>query len=267
MKVLRFIIPGLLIATVAGFLCYQGFVQNNLDDRDLIRGLLIIAGAVMTMIRPQRQKIVNKKAVYQKTYGEFIQNAFNHDPRLEKLFYNAVHNYAQRKPSAAIGKLKKLRGECQQSNDLRAVTVFAALCLDDMQLYDVAITQYDAALKIRDSSTLHSNMGLCYQRMGNHSEAQACYERAIQSDPKNEYAYNNLSALYCRQQNYEKSLEYAKQAIAINANMKQALSTAAVCCYMLCYEEDYKKYYRQAVAAGYDGNKIKNFIAQLDPNI
>ena len=30
-------------------------------------------------------------------------------------------------------------------------------------------------------------------------------------------------------------------------------------------EEEYRNYYRQAVSAGYDGNKIKNTIAALNP--
>lgn len=267
MKALRFIIPGLLIAAVAGLMCYEAFVTQQLESHSLIRGILIIAGAVLTMVRPSKQKIANKKVVYQKAYGEFIQNAFQDETKMEKQFYKAVHDYAHSKPSAAISKLEKLRRECQRTNDLRAVTVFTALCLDDMQLYDKAILQYDAALKIRDSSTLHSNMGLCFQRLGKYQDAEACYERAIHSNPKNAFAYNNLSALYFRQENYDEALDLAKQAIEIDANLKQALSTAAVCCALLGYEEDYKKYYRKAVTAGYDGQKIKSIITQLDPNL
>lgn len=267
MKALRYIIPSLFIVAVAGLMCYQAFVEQQLESRNLIRGILFIAGAALAMIRSPKHKIVNKKAVYQKAYEEFIQNAFYDDPKLEKKFYKAVHNYAQSKPSAAISKLEKLRRECQRSNDLRAVTVFTALCLDDMQLYHKAIDQYDAALRIRDSSTLHSNMGLCYLRLGQYQESEACYKRAIRSNPKNAFAYNNLSALYFRQQYYDEALDYAKQAMEIDRNLKQALGTAAICCGLLGYEEDYKKYYRQAVTAGYDGQKIKTTIAKLDPKL
>jgi hypothetical protein len=47
--------------------------------------------------------------------------------------------------------------------------------------------------------------------------------------------------------------------------MPQALGCAAVCSAMLGNEEEYRSYYRQAVSAGYDGNKIKNTIAALNP--
>ena len=132
MKALRYIIPGLLIAAVAGLMCYQAFVEQQLESRNLVRGILIIAGAILTMIRVPKHKVVNKKAVYQKAYDEFIQNAFYDDPKLEKQFYKAVHNYAQSKPSAAISKLEKLRRESHRTNDLRAVTVFTALVAVDV---------------------------------------------------------------------------------------------------------------------------------------
>ena len=49
--------------------------------------------------------------------------------------------------------------------------------------------------------------------------------------------------------------------------MPQALSCAALCSALLGDDENYRKYYRQAVSAGYDGNKIKNIMAQLNPDL
>lgn len=267
MKALRYILCGLVIAAAAGLIAYQYFVEKHLDASDISKALLVICGAVLSMLRPRKYKAVNKKAVYQKAYSELIQNAFYDEPKLEKRFYEAVHDYNQDKPSAAIAKLEKLRKECNRSNDLRAVTIFTALCLDDMQLYEKAITQYDAALSIRPCTTLHSNKGRCFMKMGRFEEAEACYKSAIHTDPQNAVAYNNLSALYFRQGGYEEALDLAQQALEIDANQPQALNTAAICSALLGNPADYETYYRRAVSSGSDGSKIKALIHQLDPEL
>ena len=109
-------------------------------------------------------------------------------------------------------------------------------------------------------------MGLCHHRSGQPEKAEECYRNAIALDPKNAFAHNNLATHYFRQGDYETALKCAEDAIAANAQMPQALGCAAVCCALLDDQEGYKKYYRQAVANGYDGHKIKNAIESLNPN-
>lgn len=268
MKALRYILPVLLILAVIGLLIYQGAVEKNLEAGNLTRGILIILGAVGTMFKkPRRKRVSNKKALYQKAYPEFIQEPFAEEPKLEKRFYEAVHDYNCSRPAAGIAKLEKLRPECQRSSDLRAVTVFTALCLDDMTRYEEALKHFAAARHIRDCATLASNMGLCCYRLGNFNQAQDYYEEAIQLDPNNAVAYNNISTLYFAVGDYESALEAAKDAISCNEKLPQALSTAAICAKLIGDEEEYTAYYRRAVAAGYDGNKIKQVIQKLDSEI
>lgn len=266
-KALPYILYSIVILGASGLLIYQGLVQKNLESGDLVKSILVIAAAIVGMLRPKRRKKVsNKKALYQKAYSDFIQNAFYDDPKLEKKFYDAVDDYNFDRYAAGIDKLTKLRKECQRTADIYAVTVFTALCYDGMQAYEAATLHYTDAARIRDNSTLHSNAGLCYLRLGRLEEAEEAYHRAIRSDKKNAFAWNNLATLYFKQGDYAQALEYAETAIAVDAQMPQALSCAAICCALLGDEEAYRKYYRQAVSAGYDGNKIKNAIAALDPD-
>lgn len=265
MKALRYILCCLLILACLGLLGYQYYSQGHLDSQQITKAVLIIIGSILTMLRKPKPKVANKKAAYAKAYSEYIQNAFHDSPKLERQFYDAVHFYNLNKPDKAVAKLDKLRKECQNSNELRAVTVFTALCLDDMQLYEKAITNYQAALNIRNSSSLRSNMGLCFQRLGDFQEAEQCYEQAMKLDPKNAYAINNLSSLYFRMGNYDEALDIAVEAIEVNPKMRQALTTAAICCGILGYEDEYQQYYRQAVASGADGKKIKEIIKNMDP--
>ena len=136
-----------------------------------------------------------------------------------------------------------------------------------MHLYIDAIKEYEAALKIRPTSTIYSNLGLCQYRTGNIEAAQESYENAIRIDPQNAFAYNNFSALFFREADYYDALEYAEMALSENPNLLQALSTAAICSALIGETEDYERYYHQAVIKGYDGNKIKATIQALDTSI
>lgn len=267
MKALRYILFTLLIIAALGLLGYQIFIEKDLDANQITKAALIIVGAILSILRKPQPKISNKKATYAKAYSEYIQNAFQDSPKQERQFYDAVHLYNLNKPDKAVEKLEKLRKDCQNSNELRAVTVFTALCLDEMQLYEKAIAQYQAALNIRNSSSLRSNMGLCYQKLGNYEEAENCYGQAMQLDPKNAYAINNLSALYFRLGNYDEALDIAVEAIEVDGSMRQALTTAAICCGILGYTEEYERYYRQAVSNGADGKRIKELIKSMDASL
>ena len=266
-KAVPYILYSLIILAASGLLIYQGFFVKNLEFGDLAKGILIIIAAILGMIHPKRRrKVSNKKTLYQKAYGEFIQNAFYDDPNLEKKFYRAVDDYNFNRFAAGFDKLNKLRKECQRTTDIYAVTVFMALCCDGMQAYEEAVRHYADAARIRENSTLHSNAGLCYLHMGRLEEAEKAYHSAIRINEKNAFAWNNLATLYFKQGEYEQALKYAETAIDIDARMPQALGCAAICCALMNYEEEYRKYYRQAVSAGYDGSKIKNAIASLNPD-
>jgi len=266
MKAVRYIICGILVALLLGLAAYAIFVKKDFDTGDILKFIVALAGIILSFLRPRKlNRGVNKKALYQKSYSEYIQNAFADDKKLENQLYNAIHDYNQEKPAAGVAKLEKLRKQCQRTADIYAVTVFTALCLDDMQQYEQAIAQYEAALGIRPNSSLTSNMGLCYQRLGDFEQAEKHYLRAIELDSGNAFALNNISALYFRQADYETALDYAEAALDCNSQLPQALSTAAMCSALLGNEEDYKSYYRRAVSAGYDGKKIKNTLAALNP--
>ena len=116
MKALRYILYGLLAAAVIGLVAYQAFITKNLESRNLVKAALLLAGILLSLLRPRKTRYVgSKKTLYQKAYGEFIQGAFADDARLEKKFYSALHDYNNSKPQAGVKKLMVLRKECQRT--------------------------------------------------------------------------------------------------------------------------------------------------------
>lgn len=216
---------------------------------------------------PAQKNVGSKKHLYREQYGEFIGRAFAMDPKAEKQFFKAVDCYAHDKPADGLPVLQKLYDVCQSQEDRYAVVTFMGLCLHDMHAYQKAAGTYAFSLQMRPHSTIASNMGLCYERMGNYDEASAAYTEAIRLDPNNAFAHNNLAVLHIRQGNYEEGLHSAAQAVEINHRMPQALNSMAICHYMLGNTEEYQKYFRQAVSAGADGDKLKAYIRSLDTTI
>ena len=53
MKALKYILYGLVIAAAAGLLVYQALVEKNLDSSTATKCILIIAGAILGMVKPR----------------------------------------------------------------------------------------------------------------------------------------------------------------------------------------------------------------------
>lgn len=270
MKKLPYILYGLLAAAMVGLLVWDYLPDRSIDRDTLTRAGLLLAGLVLSVLKlgsQSKRSVSNKKALYSKAYAEYIENVFPEDKKLEKLFFDAVDDYNHDKPAAGVAKLEKLRSSCVRRSDIYAVTVFLALCLDDMQVYDKAAEQYRAALSMSPRSSLASNLGLVLDRMGKADESAAAYEQAIRLDPKNANAWNNIAQQHLRNGNYEKSLETAARAAELNPRLYQAHNALAICSYMLGDREAYERHYRQAVSNGANGERIKAFLASLDADI
>ena len=270
MKKLPYFIYALLAAAIVGLLAFDYLPDKSIDRDTLTRAGLLMAGLVLSIVKLSTRtsrNAANKKALYEKSYSEYIQNVFSEDKKLEKLFYEALDDYNRNQPAAGAAKLEKLMGSCVNRNDRYAVTVFLALCLGDMQLYDKAVEQYRSAVAMKPNSSLYSNMALALERLGREDEAFAAYQQSLRLNPKNHTAWNNMAQNRMRNGFYEEAIEFATKAVETNPNFSPALTALAVCSYMLGDMEAYEHYYRRAVSNGANGDKIKAYIASLDAEI
>lgn len=261
MKALRYILVGFVAAAVIALLCYQGFVTHELTTSNLTRAVLILAGLVLALFRKPRRRASRND--YRAAYGSLIGNAFSDDPKLEAKFFKALEDYNRDRHAEALKKLDQLRQDSPRSADRFAVSVFTALCYDDLNLHQEAIRHYTAALQIREHSTVASNLGLCHAGMGNHAAALECYERAIRADGSNPNPYNNIAQLHIRQGEYDKALPYAEKAADLNGNFPQALNALTICHEMLGNQEEADAFFRRTVACGSNGKDLRAYIDNL----
>jgi Flp pilus assembly protein TadD len=271
MKKLAYVLYALLIIAAIGLLVYDYLPDRAIASETLTRAGLLIAGLVLSILRlrvrgNRRRTPANKKTAYTNAYPQYIHaNVFGDDPKAQKLFFSAVEDYNLDRPTAGVKKLETLLGQCANSADRYAATVFLALCLDDMGAYDQAVRHYRSAISIKPESSLWSNLGLALERLGRLEESENAYLSAIRLDPQNAFPLNNLAQRYIRLGDYQKAREYALQAIAINPKFPQALSALAISSHLLGDQAGFVQYYRQAVANGYDGQKIKNYLKAMNP--
>ena len=262
MKALRAILISLMAAVVIGLLCYQGFVTKELTSGNLTKGILILAGLIISLFRSVRRGKATK-ATYKAAYGHLIGNAFAEDPKLEKQLYKALDYFNRGKYTESQKKLEQLRLASPRSADRFTVITFSALCDSRMGRFEDAIRKYTSALQIREHSTVASNMGNCYLELGKTDEALECFLRAIRADGSNPNAHNNIAQLYIQLGEYEDALPYAEAALEINAKMPQALNAMVICYAMLDYDEEAEIYFRRAVANGSDGKALRAYIDNL----
>ena len=262
MKALRYILIALVAATVIGLLFYQGFITEELTRSNLLKGILILAGLVLSLLKGNRRGRATK-ADFKAAYGHLSGNAFSDDPKLENKFYKALADFNAGKYTICLKKLDELHSASPKSADRFAVIAFTALCHSRLGRYEEAIRLYSNALMIREHSTISSNMGNCYLELGKTNEALECFLRAIRADSKNPNPYNNIVQLYIQLGEYEDAITYAEEALALNAKMPQALNAMAICYAMLDYDEESETYFRRAVACGSDGKTLRAYIENL----
>lgn len=254
----------ILLLVALGYLGYQIFVLK--DTSSLFKPVIVILGLFASMMKLLTGKEKRRRpsvSALKKNYASLITGAFSENPAMEKKFFSALQDFNMDRYASAIKKLEALRLNASRSADRFAIEFFTGLCYDELKQLPDAVRHYTAALQYREDSTAASNLGICYNQLGDDRSAIDAYKRAIRADLRNPFPLNNLAQLYIRLGEYEEAKLYAQQALALNSRMTQALSAMAIACAMLNDQEGYEKYYRQAVASGYDGSKIRNYIYTL----
>jgi tetratricopeptide (TPR) repeat protein len=115
-------------------------------------------------------------------------------------------------PDATVAELE------EQGDSLRA-----------QKAYLDAIDYYHAGIKKSDSAVLHNKAGISFFQLFRDRDAKKEYEKSLKLDRRYAEAYNNLGALYYREQHYGQAIKEYKRAIRLNelnASFHSNLGTA-----------------------------------------
>ncbi len=244
---------------VIGMLVYEVAMLKKTDN--FLRAAILLGASVVSVWKlSQRYEVRRSAKFYRDTYTDLIGNAFWNDKKLERRFCRALDAYNADQYQSALRRLEALMEKVTRNEDRFAITVFTALCYDDMRAYPQAIRAYGDALRYGDNSTVYSNLGLCLQRTGDFKGAIAAYVEAIRVDPKNDYAYTNAAQLMVRVERYEDALAYAEQACALNQNLMPAHTVRALCHAVLGNKDEAEQAIRTSVKCGADRHRLEEVI-------
>ncbi len=259
----------LLLAIAAiGMLIYEYISTKALQKASVLRTLLILAGAAFSLSRLYtKRKGGYAPSVLRKRYGDLVGDAFPQKTKESKCFFAALNLYCGKRFAEAQKLLQGISTASLPNQEAFSVFVFTALCYHEAGQYQNAIKSYEEALELQENLTVASNLGLCYQRLGKDKKAVKAYERAIAIDPVNAYPYNNLAQLYIRQKNYEKALEFAKKATALDTKFHQAYAAQAVCYAVMGNREHYENALAVALQYGADKSDIEKVARSLGATV
>ena len=262
--ILYLVVVVALTAAVVGLLVYDIVVKKTVESDTILKAVLILVGLCISVFRVFGVGAKRlSPAVLKKHYGEHIGRAFENDPKGEKAFFRALSDYADGHYARALRCLEAPALGRGGRHEQYAVLFFKALCYDELGMLKEAIASYEAAFGTIKNSTAASNLGICYQRIGDFEAAIDAYKRAIEIDPQNAYPHNNLAQLYIREGEYEGALAEAELAIERNNNFYQALSAKAICHAMLGDTEAYQKALARAVACGADRGAVEYMVESM----
>ena len=157
---------------------------------------------------------------------EYLNRALKENPDNEKNYLKLFAAYTELKePDLALGALKKGVEKLPRSINLRVNLANGYVKLNKP---DEGLKQYQYILENLDSKNSYAYhlMGDTYMMLNNESKAEDSYKKAIQSNPKNIMAYNNLAWFYANKGvNLDQSLILAQKADSLSPNNPFVLDT------------------------------------------
>jgi tetratricopeptide (TPR) repeat protein len=97
-----------------------------------------------------------------------------------------------------------------------------ASALEQGELYDEAIGQYEEAFRRKSDRAILYSIGNCAVMLGLHSKAISAYERFLEEEPRNTEALFGLANAYQMRKDYERAVEIYEKILAIDSTFAKA---------------------------------------------
>lgn len=261
MKKFGFMIVPILVIIFGGMMVPK-LMASNVSAPTLVL-LSIGLVAILSLFRPKKGPSKSVQQILDEIFDDYCQDAFADHADLEKKFMAALKDVSQNLPKTAHGKLQKLAPQCTSDQQKYAVAKAAALVCRMGQDWKNAIREYNKAIVLNPTDGLAYNIGECHQRIGNLDKARDSYEFAMELNPQAARYPSSLATAYVGDGDYDTAMDYARDALAIDADYAQALATMAICYGMKDDSVMYKHYTVKAAEAGYKQEKIETTVKEL----
>lgn len=130
--------------------------------------------------------------------------------------------------------------------------------------YDEAIKNYKESLRIKESSEVFQNLGVCYLKKGMLKEAYRNLVKAMMLNPNKYTIYNNLGAVLERSGSHDKAVQMLEIAIKLNPNNTVGFYNLGIALDKKGEFGDAVKAYEKAIKLGHSkSEEIKKRIKQL----
>jgi tetratricopeptide (TPR) repeat protein len=136
--------------------------------------------------------------------------------------------YTEGKYEEAIDFFKQ---SLEFKEDRTSAMNYIGCCYINLERYDEAIRVFDELLKCRLWERPLLNKGRVYLKLGNFSEALACFNRALMINSEESDIYYYLGVYHDKIGDYETSKHYYEKAIEIEYNESEYHLNLAVSCF------------------------------------
>ncbi len=170
----------------------------------------------------------------------------------------------------------QIRGNLPEARDTapNIANEVSRLNKDGLELYKTkklseAKDLFQRAINIQpENAVANNNLGLIYMEEGRGKEAEIRYRVALKANPNYPQALNNLALLYSKEGSYEEAIRLYKNALKIDPYYPEAHLNMAILLERSGYIEEAKRHYNSFVEYGQRKGqevilKVKNHLANL----
>lgn len=161
----------LVIGASVGLFIYESVREGEMNTSSLVRMLLLVAAALLTVGRLLFQRKASRKnvkhsiAYYREKYAPVLGRAFLADKKAEKKFFRAVEDYVNDRYAPAVKTFAKLLKTATSGADRYALLAFLGFSYEDMQMYARAAELYRAAESLCSSELIEARIAFCESKM------------------------------------------------------------------------------------------------------
>lgn len=255
-----------------GFYVYEVVALETPWTENLFRLLVIVFGCVGVFIRfvsglrgsSGRASVRLEK--YEAVLSDVLEDSFSDRSALRKKLLKAVRYVYENRPDKGLTILLALRDEAKTPREQSCLLYFIAKCYDAMALPQKAEDALQELLRANPrNGRACNNLANIYASRGDLTLALHYYDAAAAIDAEAWEPALNSAVLCFEHEEYDTAVNYAEQALEREPHIPAALGLLCVIWAIKGDEEKRDRYFRQAVAAGFDADGLLDTVRENVP--